>query len=804
MKFDRSLFIAKFAEEAREHLQKLSAGLLKLEQEPADIESTKLILRSAHTLKGSSRMLKFDDIGLLAHRMEDLLVDIRDGKVSYQPEIFDLLFACVDRMEDCLESIVAGQQEPQDVTALAEDVQRAQRGEPLKTTPRRKGTPPPVDEGPPAATADPRDAAAVPSDEQDTTEVASEAVERAKKAPPPPPRGAVVPPRRLEPPAPGDGGVGLPVPDGLTRRVSRPMKLEATAGVRIEETVRIGMGKLDQAIRLAGELVVNQMKAKERESELKDLKRHARRYYQLVQKLDELGERWQGIPIHEIVDGSNALVAHLDDIYKRTREDLALVERSVTGIQEELLSMRMLPVSTILDPFPRHVRELARELGKDVELVLEGEETELDKKILEKIGDAILHILRNAVDHGVEPPDVRRKLGKPPRGLILIRAEHESGIIKLVIEDDGAGLDLGAIRRKAISKGLITDAEQDSISDHELRGLIFSPDFSTAEIITDVSGRGVGLDVVKQRVEELKGAVSIDSEQGGGTKITITLPLTLASLRVLFVQSQDTRFAIPIDSVEETLKIPLEEVIQIVDRKAVRVRNQLVPLVHLGEVLRLPEPGLPAPSGHLFLVIAHSAGDRIGIVVDVIAEESEVVLKPLPVHLRKIPHVSGLTISGRNEIILVLHVPDLVKAARRLKAIERAPAGEIPVAAGEAPLLLVVDDSLNTREIEKSILEAEGYRVDLAKDGLEALKKAREKRYDLVVTDIEMPRLDGFSLTAQLREDKDYHDVPVVIVTSKERDEDKRRGIEVGANAYIVKGSFDQSNLIDTVSSLIG
>ena len=793
MKFDRSLFIAKFAEEAKEHLQKLGEGLLTLEKSPDDLETTKIILRSAHTLKGSSRMLKFDDIGLVAHRLEDLLIDIRDRKVSYRPEIFDLLFACVDQMEACLAGILAGGQEPLDVAELAADIQRAQRGETLVTVkPRAKaenGSGPAARDPAPLPAAGPTASGASPS-----STAAAPPAAPAASAKPKPPTAIADPVSALR-----DLAGARP-----TMRITRPGK-DAGGAVRIEETVRIGMAKLDRSIRLAGELVVSQMKSKERLLELTELRRMARRYQQIAQRLEALGEELRGIPVHEVIDGSSALAAHVDDIYKRAREDLALVDLSVNGLQEELLAMRMLPVSTVLEPFPRHVRELARELGKEVELILEGEETELDKKILEKIGDALLHILRNAVDHGIEPPSRRRAAGKDPRGLVLIRAHHESGNIKIVIEDDGDGIDLDAIGRKAIQRGLLSEAERETITDHELRSMVFLPDFSTASIITDVSGRGVGLDVVKQRVEELKGTVAIDSERGGGTKFVITLPLTLASLRVLFVHSAETRFAIPIDSVQETLKVPHHEVIEIVDRKAVRVRNQLVPLLDLAEVLSLPARSF-APrvqSDHLFVVIAHSAGERIGIVVETVSDEQEIILKPLPTHLRKTPHVSGLTISGKNEIILVLHVPDLVASARRLKTVEK-PKRVAAVTDRTSPYLLVVDDSLNTREIEKSILEAEGYRVDLAKDGLEALKKVRERRYDLIVTDIEMPRLDGFSLTAQLREDKDYHDVPVVIVTSKEREEDKRRGIEVGANAYIVKGSFDQSNLIETVASLIG
>jgi CheY-like chemotaxis protein len=343
-----------------------------------------------------------------------------------------------------------------------------------------------------------------------------------------------------------------------------------------------------------------------------------------------------------------------------------------------------------------------------------------------------------------------------------------------------------------------------------VRNLIFLPGFSTSQQVTDISGRGVGLDVVRRNIiEELKGDISLETEEGGGTRFILTLPLTLTTQRILFVRVGGQTFGLPVTYVSETTRVRHDEVIQVVDREAIRLRDQIVPIAYLDQVLDLPA-GRPAPGGKwLYLVIAQAADERVGLIVGEISSEEDVLIKSLPGHLKRIGILAGATISPDGTIIPILHVPGLIRTVRGTPSVDRLQPDEDE--GQEAPRILVVDDSLNTREIEKSILEAYGYQVDLARDGLDALRvigqapgAERDAYYDLLVVDVEMPRLDGLSLTERLRQDEHYARVPIVIVSSRDKEADRKRGLEVGANAYIIKGTFDQQDLITTVASLLG
>jgi CheY-like chemotaxis protein len=350
------------------------------------------------------------------------------------------------------------------------------------------------------------------------------------------------------------------------------------------------------------------------------------------------------------------------------------------------------------------------------------------------------------------------------------------------------------------------------MSDQEVVDLIFLPGFSTSAIITDISGRGVGMDVVKQSiVDDLQGAVSVETRPGAGTTFALRLPLSLAMMRVLLVEVAGLPFGFTAQYVTELIRVPHAEMLTVAQRQAVIIRNEFVPVVPLADLLAIPQRNLPRnPSAAtqpapgrlgMLLVVVRVRNEKLALAVDELQDERDMVIKPLPAHMRRLPTVSGMVVTGRNELVSVLHAPALLELARRA----RGPAAPAEVAGeGGGYRVLVVDDSLNTREIEKDVLEAWGYRVTLAEDGLDGLRKARAGEFDAVLTDVEMPNMDGFTLTARLREEEKYRDTPIVIITSREKEEDKRRGIQVGADAYIVKGDFEQGSLVDTLRSLLG
>jgi chemotaxis protein histidine kinase CheA/CheY-like chemotaxis protein len=553
-----------------------------------------------------------------------------------------------------------------------------------------------------------------------------------------------------------------------------------------DETIRVSAGKIDGLIRMMGEISA----AETRSGETLALLREA------IRLSGRLAASPASPPDGVLGDLHGALV----DAHSSLKDDLLSRQILTRQLLEASLALRTLPLATVFDSFPRTVRDIALSLGKEVEFLVDGGEIELDKMIIEKIGDPLLHMIRNSLDHGIETREERLRAGKSEKGTISLSAWFERGSVMVLLRDDGRGISLEKIRARALRKKLAERETLDAMSEAEVREFIFLPGFSTSEIVTDLSGRGVGLDVVRKSIiEDLRGSIRIDSREGFGTAFFLKLPLNLALFRLLFVSAAGREFAFLADSVEEVLTISTDEIITVVNKKAVRLRNEVIPVEELAPLLSLPRSG-GGEVGRILIAIVSAGNEKLGLVIDAVVHEESAVVKPLPSHLKSIRIVAGVTVRGRGEIVAVLAVPLLCAAARE-KTAERpsSAAGEIR----RELAVLVVDDSISTREIEKSIIEAHGYQVVVAGDGLEALEKTRERVFDAVVTDIEMPRLDGFTLTERLRMDERYRHTPIIIVTSRERDDDRKRGILVGANAYIVKGSFDQTSLIETIDSLV-
>jgi chemotaxis protein histidine kinase CheA/CheY-like chemotaxis protein len=728
MAFDHSKFLARFVDEAREHCSRISDGLLNLEKSPGDAEMINGLFRSAHTIKGSSRMMKLSGVTELAHKMEDILDSVRGGKIDLTVAVSDVLFRGVDALSAMLERITAGDTSVDAPDALCEELARA------------------------AAMPD----EPVPSDKPDKPDKPEQTAAPAEPAPPP----------------------------------------TTSKGSQVDY-LRINAAKLDELIRLMGEIVSEHGRFRRHIGRLGDIERATARHFKAVAEQLQSGDEEH----KPLIEAGAALQLSLRQSV-RSMSDASLMQEHLVGdLQETSLRMRMQPLSTAFDPLRRTVRDLAHEQGKDVDFVVEGGNTELDRKIIDRIGDSLMHMIRNSLDHGVENAEERVAVGKPPKGIINLFAFYDSGCVTISLSDDGRGLSIDRIREKALAKRLFDADTLAGMSRAEITDLIFMPGFSTSPIITDLSGRGVGMDVVRKSiVDELKGTITIDTREGGGTTFLLRLPLNLAVFPLFLLSAGGKICALPATSLVEMLSVQRGEIIEIVNKRAIRLREQIIPVENLAALLKLTKEAT-AEADDLLIVIIRDGEEKLGLMVDEIIGREEMVVKPLPTHLQDLRMVSGVTIGERDSIINVLHVPELIRQAR-----ETGDSGRLRPAVKEerAATVLVVDDSINTREIEKSILEAYGYAVVTAEDGQDAMEKTRETLFDLVVTDVEMPRLDGFSLTERLRADDRYRHVPIIIVTSREKDEDKRRGIKVGANAYIVKGAFDQSNLIETVRSLIG
>jgi two-component system chemotaxis sensor kinase CheA len=738
MALDMAKFLARFVEEAREHINKLNEGLFTLEKNPEDSKTLNAVFRSAHTIKGSSKMMKLARITEVAHRMEDVLEALREKKISHSKPLADILFKGIDAISGIVENVAVGREVRTDNRELCEELEKASKG-PLQTSgPENNGTD--------------------ISDKQPSVE-------------------AVAP------------GQSLPEED------RRPET----------ETIRVNAGKLDDLVKLMGEIISNQGRLKQRLSEVRGLEGLARKKSEL---LAGLGRSLAMAGTAEVLDTVNehmkavrSLHQKISGLYVGLKDDVNTQELLNNELQEKALMMRMVPLSVVFDTLYRLPRDLSNTLGKEVDLAIEGGDIELDKKIVERIADPLVHMLRNSIDHGIETPAERRKAGKPERGSIRLSASCEAGSVLIELSDDGAGVPLKRIRERALRKKLVEEERLETMSAPELVDLIFHPGFSTSDIITELSGRGVGMDVVRRNiVEELRGSIAVETSEGRGTSFHIRLPMSLAIMRVLLISASEKTIAVPVHYISEILSAGEDDLINVVDKKALRLRSEIIPVMNVSALLNLPSAGRTVKN-RLLVIVVRVGNEKLGLIADALLDEKDAVIKPFPAHLKNLKLVSGVIIADNNEIINVMHVPAIVESAKRMKGRSSKEAAKEET----APInILVVDDSLNTREIEKGILESYGYRVSVAQDGLDAVGKASEFKYDLIITDIEMPRLDGFSLTERLRKNADYKNTPIIIMTSREKEEDKRRGIKAGADAYIIKGSFDQTNLLETVRNLVG
>ncbi|MYL24445.1 response regulator [Halomonas alkaliantarctica] len=718
MALDISRFVVRFIEEARDHLRELSEGVAQLEQGQADAEQVNSLFRSAHTLKGSSRMLKLTPITETAHALEDLLSALREGKVTFDAaQHADLLYQTIDTLTHQVDQLA----EHQDPARLSDSD---------------------------AALCQALTHAAQPQAEQSQPEQPQPEETVAPQAPPSSPE----PPKRE-----------LPAPE---------------ASLKTNDSVRIKLTRLDELIKLMGEVVSSHAHMRELVKDSRQLKLGA----------SQADSRWLNT---------------LDLFNRELRTGVQRQESLMQELHEKAMQMRMLPLSTLFDSAGRMVREMARSMGKQVECRVIGSDIELDRQMIDQLADPIVHLLRNGLDHGLETPQEREAAGKPPQGVITLSAWQDGSWVVIEVRDDGRGISLQAIRDKVLQKSLMPPEQLDALSDQEIMNLIFLPGFSTSAMITDISGRGVGMDVVKRSVvDNLQGALRVHSRPGQGSRFHLRLPLSLALMRVLLVKVQGHKLGFTAQYISELVRVKHDAMMRVAERNAIILRNEFVPVLALSELIHLPETPtkIPKKADEALLLVLHVQHEKLALIVDELIEERDLVIKQLPGHLRQQPLISGMVTTGHNELVSLIHVPHLLERARQAKT----PIDNQAAPAQHASRILVVDDSLNTREIEKDVLEAHGYQVTLAENGQDGLEKALRDDFDAVLTDVEMPIMDGFALTARLREQERYKDRPIIIITSREKESDRRRGLAVGADAYIVKGSFDQSSLVETLQLLLG
>ena len=502
-------------------------------------------------------------------------------------------------------------------------------------------------------------------------------------------------------------------------------------------------------------------------------------------------------------DYLRALEGKVTALRRTAEQDRLLIGKLVDDLLQNSKKLLMLPLATLAGLLSKLVRDQCRDQGKEAELTMRGEEVTIDKRILEQLKDPLVHLLRNCIDHGIETPEQRGRAGKPSRAEITLTVSPvNSNQVEISVSDDGAGIDVEKVKAAALKRGIVAPNASDQLSEAAALALVFETEVSTSPMITRVSGRGLGLAIVREKAEKLGGRVAIESRRGSGTTIRMTLPLTLATFRGVLVESARRLFILPTAQVERVTRFKPQEVQTVEGRRTLALNGRAVALVDLAEVLQLPatppKPGAPETTPILVL----GAGEqRVAFAVDAVLDEREVLVKRLAKPLSRVRNIAGATVLGSGEVAPILNVADLLKSARTAGGGVRTAPAATPSAA-PAKRILVVEDSITSRMLLKGILESAGYEVKTAVDGIDAFTALRAERFDLVVSDVEMPRMDGFDLTARIRADRALAEVPVVLVTALESREDRERGIDVGANAYLVKSNLDQSDLLEALRRL--
>jgi len=498
-----------------------------------------------------------------------------------------------------------------------------------------------------------------------------------------------------------------------------------------------------------------------------------------------------------------ALEGKVTALRRTAEQDRLLIGKLVDDLLENSKKLLMLPLATLGGLLSKLVRDLCRDQGKEAEFTIHGEEVAIDKRILEQLKDPLIHLLRNSVDHGIETPEQRRRAGKAPRAAITLTVSPvNSTQVEISVSDDGAGVDVEKVKTAAYRRGLVARNTSDPLDESAALALVFETDISTSPMITRVSGRGLGLAIVREKVEKLGGRVAIESHRGSGTTIRMRLPLTLATFRGVLIESAQRLFILPTAQVDRVARFKPQDVQTVEGRRTLALNGRAVALVDLAEVLQLPSTPRRPHSPEATSVLVLGAGEqRVAFAVDAVLDEREVLVKRLTKPLSRVRNIDGATILGSGEVAPILNVPDLLKSARTAGATPGPPAAAVP-SATSAKRILVVEDSITSRMLLKGILESAGYDVKTAVDGIDAFTALRAERFDLVVSDVEMPRMNGFDLTARIRAERTLAEVPVVLVTALESREDREHGIDVGANAYLVKSSLDQSDLLEALRRL--
>ncbi|WRD49990.1 chemotaxis histidine kinase/response regulator CheAY2 [Helicobacter pylori] len=772
-----------FLIEAFEMNEQLDQDLVELEHNPEDLDLLNRIFRVAHTIKGSSSFLNLNILTHLTHNMEDVLNRARKGEIKITPDIMDVVLRSIDLMKTLLvtirdtgsdtnngkeneieeavkqlQAITSQNLEGAKETSGAKEAPQKENKEEAKGEIKENKAKAPTAENPasdnPLADEPDLDYANMSAEEVEAE------IERLLNK-----RQEADKERRAQKKQEAKQEV-TPTKETPKTETPKAPKTETKAkakadteenkapSIGVEQTVRVDVRRLDHLMNLIGELVLGKNR--------------------LIRIYSDVEERYDG---EKFLEELNQVVSSISAV--------------TTDLQLAVMKTRMQPVGKVFNKFPRMVRDLSRELGKSIELIIEGEETELDKSIVEEIGDPLIHIIRNSCDHGIEPLEERRRLNKPETGKVQLSAYNEGNHIVIKISDDGKGLDPVMLKEKAIEKGVISERDAEGMSDREAFNLIFKPGFSTAKVVSNVSGRGVGMDVVKTNIEKLNGIIEIDSEVGVGTTQKLKIPLTLAIIQALLVGVQEEYYAIPLSSVLETVRISQDEIYTVDGKSVLRLRDEVLSLVRLSDIFKVD--AILESNSDVYVVIIGLADQKIGVIVDYLIGQEEVVIKSLGYYLKNTRGIAGATVRGDGKITLIVDVGAMMDMAKSIKVNITTLMNESEnTKSKNSPsdyIVLAIDDSSTDRAIIRKCLKPLGITLLEATNGLEGLEmlKNGDKVPDAILVDIEMPKMDGYTFASEVRKYNKFKNLPLIAVTSRVTKTDRMRGVESGMTEYITK-----------------
>ncbi|WP_187876576.1 chemotaxis histidine kinase/response regulator CheAY2 [Helicobacter pylori] len=780
-----------FLIEAFEMNEQLDQDLVELEHNPEDLDLLNRIFRVAHTIKGSSSFLNLNILTHLTHNMEDVLNRARKGEIKITPDIMDVVLRSIDLMKTLLvtirdtgsdtnngkeNEIEEAVKQLQAITS--QNLEGAKEASGTEEAPQKEAKEEAKGEAKgeikenkakaPTAGNSASDNPLADEPDLDYANMSAEEVEaeierllnkrqeadkerRAQKK-----QEDQAKPKQEVAPAKETPKTETPkAPKTETKAKAKADTEENKApSIGVEQTVRVDVRRLDHLMNLIGELVLGKNR--------------------LIRIYSDVEERYDG---EKFLEELNQVVSSISAV--------------TTDLQLAVMKTRMQPVGKVFNKFPRMVRDLSRELGKSIELIIEGEETELDKSIVEEIGDPLIHIIRNSCDHGIEPLEERRRLNKPETGKVQLSAYNEGNHIVIKISDDGKGLDPVMLKEKAVEKGVISERDAEGMSDREAFNLIFKPGFSTAKVVSNVSGRGVGMDVVKTNIEKLNGIIEIDSEVGVGTTQKLKIPLTLAIIQALLVGVQEEYYAIPLSSVLETVRISQDEIYTVDGKSVLRLRDEVLSLVRLSDIFKVD--AILESNSDVYVVIIGLADQKIGVIVDYLIGQEEVVIKSLGYYLKNTKGIAGATVRGDGKITLIVDVGAMMDMAKSIKVNITTLMNESEnTKSKNSPsdyIVLAIDDSSTDRAIIRKCLKPLGITLLEATNGLEGLEmlKNGDKIPDAILVDIEMPKMDGYTFASEVRKYNKFKNLPLIAVTSRVTKTDRMHGVESGMTEYITK-----------------